>query len=226
MMATIQKEFSLHYTAVDQVIHMVSLFDKGALMAKFDVESAYRNITVHPSDRYLLGMKWHGHYYVDLALPFGLRLAPYIFNTVEWILQNPYQVSDLLHYLDDFISAGLADSAQCARNLSTALTVCSQLGLPLHPDKRVGPASVLTMLGIELDSVAQVARLPAEKLVALKQLIPSWLPRKWCNRQELELLIGHLHHAAKVVLAWQNVPARHDLSLMLFSQEGSPNQAQ
>lgn len=51
-------------------------------MAKFDVEAAYRNIAVHPADRYLLGMKWRGQYYVDLALPFGLRSAPYIFNTV------------------------------------------------------------------------------------------------------------------------------------------------
>lgn len=47
--------------------------------------------------------------------------------------------------------------------------------------------------------MGQVACLPAEKLVALKQLILSWLPRKWCNRWELESLIGHLHHTAKVV---------------------------
>ena len=59
-------------------------------MAKFDVEEAYRNIAVHPDDRFLLGMKWRGVYFVDLALPFGLRSAPFIFNSiadmVEWIL--------------------------------------------------------------------------------------------------------------------------------------------
>lgn len=44
-----------------------------------------------------------------------------------------------------------------------------------------------------------MARLPADKLQALQGLIHSWLPRKWCFRQELESLIGHLHHAAKVV---------------------------
>jgi len=31
-------------------------------MAKFDVKSAYRNVPVHPSDRYLLGMKWRNQY--------------------------------------------------------------------------------------------------------------------------------------------------------------------
>ena len=68
---------------------MVSKFGQGALMAKFDVEAAYRNLAVHPSDRYLIGMKWRSMFYVDLALPFGLRSAPYIFNFVadlaEWI---------------------------------------------------------------------------------------------------------------------------------------------
>ena len=43
------------------------------------------------------------------------------------------------------------------------MAVCDQLGLPLHLGKCVGPAPVLTVLGIELDSVNQVARLPAEK---------------------------------------------------------------
>ena len=172
-------------------------------MAKFDVEAAYQNIPVHPADQFLLGMKWRDSYYVDLTLPFGLGSAPYIFNAVadmvEWILVHSYRVSDLLHYLDDFITAGLPASSQCAKSLSTALAVCDRLGLPLHPGKCVGPAPVLTILGIELDSVNQVARLSAEKLEALQELIASWLARMWCNRWELESLIGHLHHAAKVV---------------------------
>jgi len=70
------EEFALQYIRVDQIINMVSKYGPGALMAKFDVEAAYRNIAVHPSDRYLLGMKWRNLYYVDLAPPFGLRSAP------------------------------------------------------------------------------------------------------------------------------------------------------
>ena len=114
----------------------------------------------------------------------------YIFNAVaeavEWILLNSYNVPDLLHYPDDFITAGPSDSPQCALNLGTALAVCKKLGLPLHPGKCVGPSPLLTVLGIELDSLSQVARLRADKLYALKEFICSWLPRKWCNRHELE----------------------------------------
>ena len=62
-----------------------------------------------------------------------------------------------------------------------------------------GPTPVLAVLSIELDSLARVARLSDEKLQVLKELLHSWLPRKWCFRRELESLTGHLHHAAKVV---------------------------
>lgn len=196
-------EFTLHYIKLDQVIRVVSKLGVEALVAKFDVEAAYRNVPIHPSHRVPLGMKWRDQFYVDLVLPFGLCSAPFIFNSiadmVEWILVNSYQIPHLLHYLDDFITAGPPRSLQCAQNLATAMEVCQRLRLPLHPGKCVGPSMVLTVVGIELDSYNQVARLPQEKLLAIQNLIGSWLPRKWSNRHELESLIGHLHHAAKVV---------------------------
>ncbi|MEM6772491.1 MAG: reverse transcriptase domain-containing protein, partial [Bacteroidota bacterium] len=195
--------FSLQYIKVDDVITMVGRLGVGALMAKFDVLSAFRNVPIHPADRHLLGMKWRGNYYVDLALPFGLRSAPFIFDSiaslVEWILRHNYHVSSLLHYLDDFITAGPPESPVCSYNLATAINVCSYLGLPLHPDKCEGPSSSLVILGIELDSVTQTARLPETKLSQLRALLDHWANRQWCRRSELESLIGHLHHAAKVV---------------------------
>lgn len=85
------------------------------------------------------------------------------------------------------------------RILQNLQAVCHLLGLPLHPNKCFGPSTCLVVLGIELDSLEQSARLPAEKLSALQDLIQSWQSRRWCTRRQLELLIGHLHHAAKVV---------------------------
>ncbi|KAK3735839.1 hypothetical protein QZH41_007474 [Actinostola sp. cb2023] len=131
------------------------------------------------------------------------RSAPFIFNSVatmvEWILINNHSVSDIVHYLDDFILAGPPDSSVCAQDLATSLIVCNKLGLPLHPKKCEGPATSLVVLGILLNSEDLTARLPEDKLIALKSLIQSWVPRRWCNRHQLESLIGYLHHAAKVV---------------------------
>ena len=69
------EQFSLQYIKFDEVVAMVTKLGWGALMAKFDVQSACRNVAVLSSQRHLLGMKWRGKLYVDLALPFDLRSA-------------------------------------------------------------------------------------------------------------------------------------------------------
>ena len=71
------QDFTLQYITVDQIIQMVAQHGPGALMAKFDVEAAYRNIAVHPEDRSLLGMKWRGQFFIDLTLPFVSLLCPF-----------------------------------------------------------------------------------------------------------------------------------------------------
>lgn len=196
-------EFSLQYVQVDKIIQMVARLGVGALMAKFDVEAAFRNIPVHPDDRHLLGMKWRDQYFVDLALPFGLRSAPYIFDSVasaiEWILINNYGITNLAHYLDDFITLGPPQSDICSCQLHTSLRLFTRLGVPLHSEKCLGPSTNMIILGIELDSCHQTARLPDQKLRDLKILINSWMSKRWCRLKELQSLLGHLHHASKVV---------------------------
>ena len=195
--------FSLHYVTVDTTIAALVSLGPGALMAKFDVKAAYRNVAIHPDDRPLLGMVWRGAFFVDLVLPFGLRSAPFIFDSVasaiEWILVNNYHVSPLFHYLDDFLTMGPSGSLQCQDHVDSAFRVFAQLGVPLHLDKCEGPASTLTFLGIELDSVQQTARLPDEKLQRLRSLLLSWARKTTCSRRDLESLIGSLHHACRVV---------------------------
>lgn len=51
-------------------------------MAKLDLKSAYRMVTIHPDDSPLLGITWKDTSYIDNALPFGLRSAPIIFSAV------------------------------------------------------------------------------------------------------------------------------------------------
>ena len=44
--------------SVDEVVDRVLKVGRGALLAKFDLKAAYRNVPVHPDDRWLLGMVW------------------------------------------------------------------------------------------------------------------------------------------------------------------------
>ena len=46
---------SLWYPSVDNAVKVVLALGRGARLAKFDIQSAYRIIPVHPSNRQLLG---------------------------------------------------------------------------------------------------------------------------------------------------------------------------
>ena len=80
---------------VDNIINGIMSLGRGSLLAKFDVESAFRHVPVHSDDHYLLVMKWQAKYLIYLALPFGLRSVPYIFSSfadlLVWILTHNYR---------------------------------------------------------------------------------------------------------------------------------------
>ena len=204
------EDFSLQYVKVDDIVTHVVREGKGALMYKVDLKHAFRNIPVHPDDYPLLGMVWQGQFYYDKVLPFGLRSSPAIFNlladAVCWILRQEYRIPSLEHYLDDFIGVSSPSETPCtstaAIHKATLLAVFDNLGIPVASgtDKIVGPTTCLTVLGIEVDSVAQVCRLPDDKLSALKTSLAEWSCKASCSKRELLSLIGSLSFAAKVVL--------------------------
>ena len=94
-------------------------------------------------------------------------------------------VSFLIHYLDDFLTAGGANSQECTRNLELIMAICEWLGVPLKAQKIVGPATVIIFLGIELDTVKQEIRIPPTKLRQLVELLAQWETRKHCQKREL-----------------------------------------
>lgn len=201
-----KEDFTLRYRTIDDAVKLVHKYGAGALMAKIDIKSAFRTIPVCYEDRELLGIFWREKFYVDRCLPFGLRSAPFIFNqyadALEWILQHNYNITDIIHYLDDFLLVGPPISKQCGQALAKMLKVCSQLGFPIALEKLEGPTAILTFLGILIDTTKMELRLPPDKLESLLQLLQQWqhTNRKISKRQLLSL-IGKLSFAAKVVPA-------------------------
>ena len=138
-------------------------------MAKVDLKNAFRICPVRKEDWHLLGICWQNLYYVDKCLPFGLRSAPYLFN-----------LSHLFHCLDDFFFVAPALSPDCLNALLDMLLLCEAVGAPVKPEKVQGPATTLTILGIELDTVLKQARLPPEKLTALLAAVRADAPNASC----------------------------------------------
>ena len=196
------EEFSLKYISVDTASDAIMTLGRGCSLAKIDVKSAFRICPVHPTDWPLLGFQWRDAFYYDRVLPFGLRSAPYIFNcfaeSLCWILTNNYAVAHIMHYLDDFLTLG-CNTSECSRNVGLITSLFNKLGVPIAEDKQEGPSTVLTFLGITLDSFRLEARLPPDKLSSIKDAITVWLTKHEVSKRELLSLIGLLSFAAKVV---------------------------
>ena len=157
-------------------------------MAKTDVGSAFRNVSVHPSDYTLLGFQWKEKWYYDKTLSMGCSSSCQIFEdlstAMEWVAKNKLQIPDIIHILDDFlIIAKSLDT--CGAKLNRFLQFCHQLGDPMAGEKTVGPAHVLTFAGIEIDCLKHEARLPREKVEKCREVI---IPFVSCNKVTLEAL--------------------------------------
>ena len=124
---------SMRYASVDDAVNRILATGPGTLLAKMDIEHAYRNIPIHPSDRHLLGMEWEGSCFIDTVLPFGLRSAPKIFSAVADGLEWSAQKAGVSYYLDDFLTMGSANSDECENNFKILVSLCQELGLPLNP---------------------------------------------------------------------------------------------
>ena len=157
---------------------------------------------MHPEDRCLFRMKWQGNLFLDTALPFGLRSAPKIFSAVAdgllWAMACN-GIQEGIHYLDDFLLAGKADTLECASALDTAFRTCREVGFPVAMNKVEGASTNLTFLGILFDTAAGQLHLPQDKLGKILHELERWSQRKVCTKRELLSIIGLLQHIASIV---------------------------
>ena len=194
---------TVKYASVGDASKSIKRLGRGCFMAKTDVKSAFRIVPIHPADYSLLGMKWENLYYFDRTLPLGLSSSCSIFEAVssalEWISVHQLRASSVLHILDDFLFI-VPTTDQCNRDLANFVSLCEYLGVPLAPQKTVGPETVLQFAGIILDSIHMEARLPDKKLTKCRRTLTDFLaPRSVCLR-ELQSLIGLLNFTCLVVV--------------------------
>ncbi|CAC5415268.1 unnamed protein product [Mytilus coruscus] len=81
------------------------------------------------------------------------------------------------------------------------LYVFNSLKILLSAHKTVGPSTSLEYLGIILDSMHMIAKLPDKKLVRIKDMLYSYLNRRSCTKREMLSLLGHLNYECKVIIS-------------------------
>ena len=121
-----------------------------------------------------------------------------IADALEWVVRSR-GVRSIFHYIDDFIFIGASQSDECVHSLRLFLSTSEALGMLVSSDKTEGPARRLTVLGIQIDTVAMTLSLPEEKLERIGCLLQERHGRRAGTRRELESFVGTLQHAACVV---------------------------
>ena len=149
--------------------------------------------------------QWDVHHLVTL-----LRCLALLSNGLLRHLSMPH----LLHILDDYLMAA-PTSHQCRINLACFLSLCTYLGIPMAPEKTVGPENILAFAGIELDTLRMEACLPMDKTTKCKTLISTFLRCKKVTLWEIQSLIGLLNFACSVV-----VPGRAFLHRLIDLTKG------
>ncbi|KAK6182693.1 hypothetical protein SNE40_010317 [Patella caerulea] len=184
---------------------MISRLGRGALLTKMDIKSAFRLLPVHPSDFNLLGFKLLGLYFVDKSLPMGCSYACALFEQfssfLEWVVTHTTQRDSVVHYLDDCLFAGSKESDDSSFLASTFVRICSELGVPLANEKTVGPTSVLTYLGLEINTESMPVRIPTAKLLELRSNILLILNKTKVTLKELQSLTGIFNFCSRAIPA-------------------------
>lgn len=194
---------SVQYETLDEVVHLVLSCGKGALIAKADIEAAFRILPIHPDDRWLLGIKWKDQYFVDNRLPMGLSESCSTFEefsgALQAIIKHWFCLPHVSHILDDFIFVSSANSAKCTLALDIFLRMCRSLNVPINAAKTIYPATSVEVHGVLIDTIRMIAMLPQDKLIKARTEVSALRRKKRATLKQFQSMIGFLNFACRVV---------------------------
>lgn len=134
---------TVQYQSVETAINIIRQLGRGALLAKTDLENAYKQIPIHPDDFELLEFMVDNMYYYDKTLPFGLSYSCNLFekfsSALQWILETKFSVIHCVHILDDFLFLSEPHSSTCYSALLAFYQLSNDIGLPVKSEKNCLP---------------------------------------------------------------------------------------
>ena len=192
---------AVQYGSLDEAVEKIA--DLSApFLAKTDIVNAFRLIPVAERDSALLGFRWRGRIYADRAIPMGCASSSQIFqafsDALVFIAQRHFGAGPIIAVLDDFLFVG-ASHLECEASLSGFLAMCQALCVPTHPDKTVQPCRRLQFLGVELDTVDRVIRLPEDKVDRARAVVSELVNRRKPPLRQVQSCIGLLNFACLAV---------------------------
>lgn len=195
---------AIEYMTIDDIYEQVIQAGPGCTIIKRDIKDAFRIVPVAEDNQHLLAFQWTDSTYVECCLPFGLATAPFLFNlfaeALHWILQCLLPAFHINHYLDDFITITQPPSVSDPTGLFDEVynRVTDYLRIPRNT-KKDQQGTCVTVLGIQIDSIAMEARLPPEKLCRATLDAATALNAASLSLKQAERLTGLLAFCSRVV---------------------------
>ena len=215
---------SFSYNSIDDLVDMLY---HGAYMANVDIASAYRSISVHPSQWAYQGLSWCINgvpvHLKDLRICFGLRNAPFLFTTVSNFIvrcMNRRGYHKIVNYLDDFIILA-PDFESCQKAQSELIALLGSLGFLVSWKKCSSPSMETRFLGININSINMQLSLPEDKMSKLHNELSFFEHRSRATKRQLQRLCGILSHCSKLIKGARTF-SRRVIELLKGLGEGNP----
>ena len=175
--------------------------DAVCYIAKSDISSAFRNLGILPRHYAYLIMKARNpldgktYFFVDKCLPFGASISCSHFQRFSNAVAHIVAVRTRkipVNYLDDYFFVALL-RCYCDGQVKEFLLICKLIGFPVSLQKTFWGTTLLTFLGLLIDTVGRFVSIPADKVARALDLIESLLSRKKATVKELQRLCGFLN---------------------------------
>ena len=227
-----------HYQTFEAAVNLVAKAGQGAFIVKEDFKSAFCSVPMAFSELNLLGIKVEGKYFIDCALPFGASISCKVFedigSLIHWIAEKRAG-HKFVHYLGNFFTVHRLNLV-CSNIMAVFKLVCAQIGMLISPDKSERPTQIIEFLGLTIDMIQMVIRIPKDKMQDITLILITVIHERKATAAELESLMGKLNFVTKAVPAgrsftksvyqsFQGVPKHRHINLTTGSRRPSAVEA-
>ena len=198
----------------------VADFKRGIKIAKSDMKSAFRHLCLNKASYQWMLMKaecpWDGktYFFFDKCLPFGSSISCSHFQRFSNCVAHIFKVKSggkkTVNYMDDYFFAALLKHL-CDDQVKLFLQICNKIAFPVSLEKTVWSTSVLTFLGLLIDTINRVIGIPHEKVEKALNMVNHTINKKKITLKELQKLCGFLNFLCRAV-----VPGRPFLRRLYF----------
>ena len=103
----------------------------------------------------------------------------------------------IINYIDDLIGFGLPSNIH--KSFEYLCQHLHDLGLTISQKKIVEPSTLVTCLGVQINTEEGTIAIPPQTLMKIKQMSHNWGCKKQVQKHHLQSLLGSLLHITKCV---------------------------